>query len=116
MGSICKHTGFGIQQLTRHCLSTHSVHKSTSMYGHQKLLGGGGGGGGGRGITVPVCVCVCVCMCVCVCEEGRRMNRASHTHLCHLSYTAIGLKEAGRLTFNYSCRVCFTYRLRLTIY
>ena len=102
MGSICKHTGFGIQQLTRHCsayLPTVYTSQPPCM-GIKSFWGGGGGGGGGGNST-----CVCVCMCVCVCEEGRRMNRASHTHLCHLSYTAIGLKEAGRPTFNYSCSI-----------
>ena len=45
VGSICKLTGYG-----------YSVHRSTSMYGHQMRL-----------LNNSTCVCVCVCVCACVC-------------------------------------------------
>ena len=51
----------------RHCYlhqSTHSVHRSTSMYGHQMSLLN-------KSTCVCVCVCVCVCLCVCVCVHMR---------------------------------------------
>ena len=82
VGSICKHTGFGIEQLTRHCLSQSIYPQCTQVNLHvwaSKAFGGGGGGGNNS-----------TCVCLCVCEEGKRMNRASHTHLCHPSYAAIG--------------------------